>query len=442
MIVRNGVPPGDLSGLGATRLLILFIGNAWVVECQTMDYLSAVSGSIFEDPAHSSGRFTPGQRLFQRFRLERMLGRGGMGVVWLAGDEVLERDVAFKFVPEDVRGDVGAVDDLKRETRRCLQLTHPNIVRIHDFYEDEACAGIAMEFVQGETLAERRLHEPHRILTPDQITPWLSSLIEALEYAHHEAKIVHRDLKPSNLMLDEKGSLKVTDFGIARSMSDSRSRISMTMEGGISGTPAYMGPQQALGEAPALSDDLYSLGAMLYDLLAGKPPFYTGALVQQILHREPPGIATRRAELGIDAPPVPPAWEAAILDCLSKNPAARPPTARQLWQRLQDQSPEVTLPMEITEAGPATRSDTFPTMAPPTPAPQPGTQQERQPRPLLWILPLLLIGLGAIAWFLRPKAEVTSTVAAASPPSETPALTPTATPTPTPEPEPTPTAPA
>lgn len=364
-----------------------------------------------------------------------------MGVVWLARDEVLEREVAFKFVPEDVRGDVGAVDDLKRETRRCLQLTHPNIVRIHEFYEDESCAGIAMEYVPGETLAERRLREPNRILTPDQITPWLASLIEALEYAHHDAKIVHRDLKPSNLMLDEKGSLKVTDFGIARSMSDSRSRISMTLQGGISGTPAYMGPQQALGEAPAAADDIYSLGAMLYDLLAGKPPFYTGVLMEQILNREPPSIAARRAELGIDALPVPPAWESVILDCLSKDPEARPATARQLWQRLQDPSPELTLPMEITEAEPATRADGFPPTDPSPNGSQLSTQIKGQSRTLLWVIPLLLLGLGGIAWFLRPEAEVTPPVAAASPPPETPALTPRATPTPTPEPEPTPTAP-
>lgn len=278
------------------------------------------------------------QRVFDRFVLQRVLGRGGMGVVWLAHDEGLHLDVALKFVPEAVRMDPSAVDDLKHETRHSFNLTHPNIVRIYDFFEDEEHAAISMELVNGETVAKLRSEKPHKIFLPEEMEPWLGQLCAALDYAHLIAKVVHRDIKPANLMLSAKGELKMTDFGIARSISDSITRV--TARAGISGTPPYMSPQQLNGEISRPTDDIYSLGAMLYELLARRPPFYSGDVAHQAREIVPTPIARRRKELEIEAPPVPAPWEQTIMACLAKDAAQRPQSAGEVWRRLQLQKVE------------------------------------------------------------------------------------------------------
>ncbi len=276
--------------------------------------------------------FVPGQKVFGRYTLTRLLGRGGMGVVWLAHDDKLERDVAVKFLPEVMMGDKLALADLKRETKRSLELTHPHIVRIYDFVDDARTAGIAMEYIAGDTLGNARVDKPGRCFEVAEISAWVAQLCSALDYAHTKAQVVHRDLKPANLMVDAKGDLKVTDFGIASSISDSVSRVSK--QAGTSGTPMYMSPQQMMGEKPAASDDLYALGATLYDLLTGKPPFHTGNILMQVQTKVPPTIAARRAELGHVGVPIPAEWEATIAACLAKDPAGRPQSAGEVAERL------------------------------------------------------------------------------------------------------------
>ena len=214
-----------------------------------------------------------GARVFGRYRLDSLAGRGGMGVVWKAHDEKLERTVALKFLPEVVAEDAEAVRDLKRETKRCLELTHPYIVRVHDLVQDGPVAAIVMEYVDGESLAKRKAASPGGCLTLRELRPLTGQLCAALDYAHGVAKIVHRDLKPGNLLLTRDGQLKVTDFGIARSLSDTHTRLTGRV-GNTSGTLSYMSPQQLQGEDPAASDDIYALGATLYELLTGKPPFH------------------------------------------------------------------------------------------------------------------------------------------------------------------------
>ncbi|MEY3774877.1 MAG: hypothetical protein RLZZ129_1657 [Verrucomicrobiota bacterium] len=276
--------------------------------------------------------FIPGQKVFGRYTLVKILGRGGMGVVWLARDEKLERDIALKFLPEVVAADPRAVDELKRETRRSLELTHPHIVRIYDFVEDARTAAIAMEYIPGATLAKLALEQPQRAFDPNALTAWVKQLCEALDYAHRKAKVVHRDLKPANLMIDGAGELKVADFGIAASVSDSVSRVSQ--QGGTSGTPVYMSPQQMMGEKPAVTDDIYALGATLYDLLTGKPPFYTGNIILQVQNKVPPTVTERRAELGVMGGLIPPEWEATIAAWLAKEPQGRPQSAGEVLERL------------------------------------------------------------------------------------------------------------
>ena len=265
----------------------------------------------------------PGQSVSAgRFTLVRALGRGGMGVVWLGQDTRLGEEVALKFLPPEVAADAVALNDLRRETARSHKLTHPNIIRIHDFHEQSDAAFISMEFVDGPTLSAYRLQQANQVLTWEQLAPLVQQLCAALDYAHGES-VIHRDLKPANVMLDAKGRLKLADFGIAAVVSDSVSRISML---GTSGTLAYMSPQQLTGERPAATDDIYALGATLYELLTGKPPFYSGDITHQVLQKSPEPLEERLVALGIQNA-IPGDVAALIMACLAKDPAQRPQSA-------------------------------------------------------------------------------------------------------------------
>jgi serine/threonine protein kinase len=277
--------------------------------------------------------FASGQKVFNRYRLTRTLGRGGMGVVWLAHDEELDRDVALKFLPELIVHDRAVLSDLKHETRRSLELTHKNIVRIYDFVNDNTSGCISMEYVDGDTLSNLRADKAHKVFETDELADWISELCDALDYAHNHARIVHRDLKPANLMVNQRGDLKVTDFGIARSLSDSVSKL--TMPRGTSGTLVYMSPQQLEGERGTPLDDIYSTGASIYELLTSRPPFYSGNIDRQIREKVPPPMMERRKELEIEGEPIDANWEQVVLACLAKDPARRPQSVSEIADRLQ-----------------------------------------------------------------------------------------------------------
>ena len=132
----------------------------------------------------------------------------------MARDDELERDVALKFLPELIIHDRAVLGDLKRETRRRLELTHKNIVRIYDFIHDQTSGCISMEYVDGDTLSNLRADKPRKVFEPDELKDWISQLCDALDYAHNHARIVHRDLKPANLMVNQRCDLKAADFGI------------------------------------------------------------------------------------------------------------------------------------------------------------------------------------------------------------------------------------
>ncbi len=289
----------------------------------------------------TQGEFVGGQRLFSRYTLIKILGKGGMGIVWLAHDEELERQVALKFLPDLIMHDAAVLSDLKRETRRCLELTHKNIVRIYDFVHDERSGCISMEYVDGDTLSNLRCDKERKVFEPAELTDWMSQLCDALDYAHNYAHIIHRDLKPANLMVNQRGELKVSDFGIARSLGDSMSVI--TMAGGRSGTLSYMSPQQLEGERGTHLDDIYSLGASVYELLTSKPPFYVGNIDHQIREKIPPSLTERRKEFEIEAEPIPAAWEEWVAACLAKDPGRRPQAVTEIAHRLQMPSREARL---------------------------------------------------------------------------------------------------
>jgi hypothetical protein len=272
-----------------------------------------------------------GTQLFQRYTLQKVLGRGGMSVVWLALDDRLERLVALKLLPESACFDPAACEDLKRETQKSFPLTHANIVRIFDFIADQGMAAIPMEYVDGVPLSYARTQKRSNCFGVPEVVRWITSLCDALAYAHESVGLTHRGLRPANMMLNSRAHLKITDFGIASSLLSSMSRANVC----VPAEPMhYMSPQQMLGEDPSPSDDIYALGATLYEMLSSKPPFYDGDVETQVREVIAPPINQRRVTLGIAGDPIPRHWEDTIAACLAKQPEQRPRSAAEVASRL------------------------------------------------------------------------------------------------------------
>jgi serine/threonine protein kinase len=344
-----------------------------------------------------------------RFTLVRLISRGGMGVVWLARDESLREEVALKFLPSEIRYDAVALDDLRRETSRSRKLTHPNIIRIYDLYRDDREAFISMEYVDGPNLTDLRIEQGDRTFPWSFVQPLVKQLCEALDYAHGEG-VIHRDLKPANMMLDRRARLKLADFGIAAVFCDSVSRISMRHA--TSGTVTHMSPQQMDGRMPQPADDIYALGATLYELLTSRPPFYTGDIAHQVRTMAATPINERLEEFELKNS-IPPAVAAMIMACLSKDPAQRPATVRAVaeWIGLQGTSTASLLTHtsastaesmrapERTEPEPKLRYDD--TAAVETVAAEPSTRRKRTGL-FATIGAVILIGLAVLAFTLKP----------------------------------------
>lgn len=344
--------------------------------------------------------FTGGQKLLNRYKLHRVLGHGGMGVVWLARDEELERDVAMKFLPAIVVNDRAGLSELKRETKRSLELTHPNIVRTYDFVQDNTIAGISMEYVECDTLRNRRIDQPRGVFEPAQLGPWVRQLCSALDYAHTEAAIVHRDLKPANLMISARDQLKVADFGISRSLVDSVSQISMRR--GTSGTLVYMSPQQLEGESPTALDDVYAVGATLYELITSRPPFYSGDIAGQVLGKAPSSMHTRRVSFGINAGEIPENWETTIARCLAKEPSQRPHSAGEVAVQLGlCAAADITIRTQDEPAAASTGSAIVPPQLPAdaTAASLSGWPGLLPRRKLLAFAGAATVAIGVLVWF-------------------------------------------
>lgn len=360
--------------------------------------------------------FSGGQKVFNRYTLIKTLGRGGMGVVWLARDDELERNVALKFLPELIVHDRAVLGDMKRETRRSLDLTHKNIVRIYDFVHSEQSGCISMEYIDGDTLSNLRADKPNKVFEPHELADWTSQLCDALDYAHNHARIIHRDLKPANLMVNQRGDLKVSDFGISRSLSDSVSML--TMERGRSGTLVFMSPQQLDGDRGSPLDDVYSFGATMYELITSKPPFSSGNVDRQIREKIPPLMGVRRKEFEIEGEMIDETWEKVVAACLAKDPARRPQSFVEIAQRLEIASPK-TVRAERALQPPTTATASVPTPATGTsttlpPIPKPGGLS---PARIALIIggaaALLLFFLGAIGiWYFvshKPAAKTVTT---------------------------------
>jgi eukaryotic-like serine/threonine-protein kinase len=403
-----------------------------------------------------------------RYRIERFLGAGAMGEVYLAQDPHIERPLAIKTVR--LVGRPQEIDDRKkrllREAKAAGRLLHPNIVTLFDTGEAGDVLYLAFEYVPGSDLSSRVGTVPP--LSLREVLHIVEQSADALDYAHRQG-IVHRDIKPSNILLDQAGRVKVADFGIAKVTGQS---TELTMAGSVMGSPQYLSPEQIRGEELDGRSDIFSLGVVLFELLSGKRPFdgdTITTLVYQILHKEPPKVSELRGG-------IPPRLEQLLSRMLAKDREERLATAglvaeelRAIERELPDdtlaapagtdllnQVPTHILPRRTTaaaaipgELGPAT---------PPTPATPQGVPAAvpvapaRRSRTGLWLaLGAILLGClavaavgGTLAWrYLRSRIQGES-IAAETSPSATgapAAPTPSSTPTPPASPPPAPSTP-
>ena len=206
-----------------------------------------------------------GMLLSDRYRLDAQVGSGGMSTVYRAFDQTLERHVAIKLLHREIADDPAQLERFRREARAVAQLSHPHIVTVIDAGEDEGRPYIVFEYVDGETLKERIKREGP--LPVDEALAYAIEIARALGYAH-QRHIVHRDVKPQNVLIDEEGSAKVTDFGIARTVDEE----GLTADGRVLGTTDYVSPEQAMGHEVTGQSDLYSLGIVLFEMLTGRRP--------------------------------------------------------------------------------------------------------------------------------------------------------------------------
>src|SRR5919109_2552524 len=208
-----------------------------------------------------------GTLISERYRLDEKIGSGGMSSVYRAFDPTLERWVAIKLMHRDISTDPDQLERFRREARAVARLNHPHVVTVIDAGEDDGAPYIVFEYVEGETLKDR-IRRMGRLPIPEAVA-YAIEIARGLQAAH-DRRIVHRDVKPQNVLIDEEGTAKVTDFGIARSLTEE----GLTADGRVLGTTDYVSPEQALGNPVSGQTDIYSLGIVLYEMLTGDVPFH------------------------------------------------------------------------------------------------------------------------------------------------------------------------
>jgi serine/threonine-protein kinase len=274
-----------------------------------------------------------------RYRVERVLGAGGMAVVYRAHDEELHRPVAIKLPAEHLAEDAEFERRFLREAQVASRLSHPNVVAVYDAGDEEGRPYIVMEVVEGETLADRLARRGP--LPAAEVAALGAQAAAGLGHAHAHG-LVHRDVKPHNLLLRDDGTVKVADFGIARA-AEATQRL--TQAGANLGTAAYLAPEQAHGEDVSPATDVYGLGAVLYEALTGRPPF-AAATIPEALLAQRDGAVTPPGDL-VDG--VPPRLEQTLMRCLARNPRYRPQDGREL-ERLLRADDDATVPLPSSPA--------------------------------------------------------------------------------------------
>ena len=316
------------------------------------------------------------------YRVLKVLGSGGMGIVFQAEDVLLQRKVALKVMRPDAAAKPSARERFLREARAVAALEHEHVVAIHQVGEERGVPFLAMQWLKGMSLEERLgragpLSVPQVLRLGQQIARGLA--------AAHEAGLIHRDVKPANLWLEPEGGgrVKILDFGLARAAVD---EARLTQAGVLLGTPAYMAPEQARGANVDQRCDLFSLGVVLYQLLTGQLPFRgdsTLVLLAAVLTEQPRPVQEVAA--------LPPALAELVMQLLVKDPAGRPATAREVAERLRAIERQLAAPVEPSRTA----------VLPPLPAPPPRTPEVRGPRGRrrLLVAALVLVALAPLAYF-------------------------------------------
>ncbi|MDQ3965389.1 MAG: protein kinase [Actinomycetota bacterium] len=328
-----------------------------------------------------------------RYTLVELLGSGGMAEVYLAHDEVLDRDVALKILRHQYAEDEQFVERFRREARSAAGLSHPNIVSIYDQGRSEDGAYyIAMEYVPRGTLKE--CISRYGALDPDAAAGVALQIADALQAAH-EKGVIHRDIKPQNVLVTRTGDVKVTDFGIARAASST-----VTATSAVLGTAGYMSPEQAMGKPVRPQSDLYSLGVVLYEMLTGELPYSAeNPVALSMKHVNEPPRSPRKVN-----PEIPEALDALTVELLAKNPEDRYASAAELIDDLErvrsglppaaaQKTEKTTAPLPLTPGGQTKGT----TVQPPVAAPirTPGRDGRRRGR-LFPALAALLLGLALL----------------------------------------------
>ena len=270
-----------------------------------------------------------------RYTVEKTLGRGGMATVELAHDTELDRRVAVKRLFASLADDAIFRQRFLREARMAAGLSHPNLVAVFDVGDEDGLPYIVMEYVDGETLAD--LMRRTGPLPADRAVDLLLQVCAGLQHAHATG-LVHRDIKPQNLLVRSDGTVKIADFGIARTLQATQ----LTQVGTVLGTAAYLAPEQAAGERVTAAADIYSVGAVGYELLSGRTPYEFASFADLALQQReppapPPGVSADLAGV--------------ILRCLSFDPDDRPHSAAALAHELAQAPPDATAPTEVMAPG-------------------------------------------------------------------------------------------
>lgn len=271
----------------------------------------------FTSDSIDDARFVPGNILSERYRIVGLLGRGGMGEVYRADDLKLKQSVALKFLPSSLNADGAALARFYKEVSVARQISHRHVCRVYDVAEFQGEHFISMEYVRGEELSSLlkrigRLPQDKAIDVARQLCAGLAAV--------HERGVLHRDLKPANVMLDEHGEVRITDFGIAALTTEADRRE-------MSGTPAYMSPEQLEGRELTTKSDIYSLGLVLYEVFTGKKAFEASSMQELLKLRRSDSTPTSPAEY---VPELDPLIERVIFRCLERDPAKRPASALQV----------------------------------------------------------------------------------------------------------------
>jgi eukaryotic-like serine/threonine-protein kinase len=327
----------------------------------------------------------PGDLIADRYELEELVGTGGMSSVFRAHDRQLERRVAIKILHQHYADDPEYLERFRREARAVARLSHPNIVTVIDRGDDDGRQYIVFEHVEGENLKELVLRTGR--LPVRRALELALAVADGLAFAHDHG-LVHRDVKPQNVLLSNEGEVKVTDFGIARSLYVEHG---VTQTGTVLGTGEYLAPEQAGGKPVSPATDVYSLGVVLWELLAGDVPFVGENFVAVALrhvNEPPPSIRERR-------PDVSPRLDAAVERALAKDPARRFPSMAAFAQELR-----ACLAEADGEAPPPAGDADLTLITPPARAPGRVRRRRSRRRPLVWALLALVIAAAAFAGVL------------------------------------------